>query len=154
MADKTRATAIHGMLKALDDVRADPLPPPWPLSKQQKPIWDEILIQRARDEWQAVDLYYAWQLSDAFVRLYQERAKLDREGSIIESANGPKKNPRGGVVSALQRETIALSRYLRLHPAAAGYEPTSIAGKRQAEAEARNILANGPLDPHGLLPKQ
>ena len=76
------------------------------------------MVQRARDEWQPIDLYYAFELADAFVKLHEEQAKLDIEGSVIEGPTGPKKNRRGGVVSALQRQTLSLSRYLRLHPAA------------------------------------
>jgi hypothetical protein len=44
MARHPKATSNDGMQKALQDVRAGPLQPPWLLSRKQKPVWDEILL--------------------------------------------------------------------------------------------------------------
>ena len=143
MARKPKATSNDGMQKALQDVRAGPFAPPWPLSREQQPIWDEILVGRARDEWNPIDLRFAFELAGVLVALHEERLKLDGEGSVIEGANGAKANPRGRVVDQLARRCASLARYLRIHPGAAGYEPSIVNGRRKTEKEARDLLARG-----------
>jgi hypothetical protein len=139
MARHPKATSNDG--KALADVRAGPLQPPWPLSKQQKTVWAEILIAKSRDEWNPVDLRFAFELAGVLVELHEQEVKLDLEGAMIEGRNGPKLNPRGRIVDQLARRSASLARYLRIHPGANGYEPSIVNGRRRTEQEARELLA-------------
>jgi hypothetical protein len=121
-------------------VFAEPLPPPWPLTKAQRPIWDEILLRRARDEWQPIDLRFAWELSDVIVRLHEEDGWLRKEGGIIESAAGPKVNPRESIVRGLNKRAMALATHLRVHPGSDYRDPTLARAGREAEQEARMAM--------------
>jgi len=141
MTRKIKATSVDGQVHAMRNVLADPLPPPWPLSKDQKPIWDEILLRRSRDEWQSVDLRFVWDLSKVLVSLREEEKHLAREGFIIDSERGPKVNPRGQVVRLLSAQSRDLARYLRIHPASDAEHPTKVIGGRKAEQEARAAVA-------------
>ena len=53
---------------------------------------------------------------------------------------GSRPNPRLRVVSDLQREAIALSRFLRVHPSSDGRTAEKFFGGRRAEEEARETL--------------
>ena len=64
---KTRADTLEGELKAMRNAGAIPLQPPWPLPKDARPIWNEIMERRARDEWQPIDLRFAHELAGVLV---------------------------------------------------------------------------------------
>jgi hypothetical protein len=140
MSRKTKATSVDGAVQAMQAVIAGPLPSPWPLSAAQKPIWDEILMRRARDEWKPIDMRFAWELSDVILRLHEEDGRLRKEGGIIESAAGPKVNPRESVVRGLYKRALALATHLRIHPASDYAEPERARAGRQAEKEARSAM--------------
>ena len=138
---KTKANSVDGAVRAIENVLANPLPPPWPLSREQQPIWDEILLRRSRDEWQPVDLRFAWDLSEVLARLKEEKGRLHREGFVVETEKGNKPNPRGQVVRLLSSQARDLARYLRVHPASDAEHPHKVAGGRHAEQEARTAVA-------------
>jgi phage terminase small subunit len=140
MKRKSKADTVDGAVRAMQNVIAAPLPPPWPLSAAQKPIWDEILMRRARDEWKPIDMRFAWELSDVILRLHEEDGRLRKEGGIIESATGPKVNPRESIVRGLYKRSLALATHLRVHPASEAHESTMVTASRQAEKEARMAM--------------
>jgi hypothetical protein len=141
MARKTKASSTEGAAKAFENVLADPLPPPWPLTKKQRPVWDEILLRRGRDEWQPVDLRFAWELTAVIVSLHDEERQLSKEGLILESERGPRLNPRAPIVQRLSRRAMWLGVYLRVHPASETGHPDLVAGARTAERKARASVA-------------
>lgn len=145
MARKAKASSIEGAVEAMQNVLADPLPPPWPLNRKQKPIWDEILLRRGRDEWQPVDLRFAWELAGVIVRLKEEESKLSQEGYVLETDKGAKTNPRFTAVRLMSMRAIALARYLRIHPGSDYRDPSLVRGMRQAEQEARTAIASPTL---------
>ena len=140
MKRKTKATSVDGAVQAMQAAIAEPLPSPWPLKAHQRPIWDEILLRRARDEWQPIDLRFAWELSDVLVRLHEEDGLLRKEGGIVESAGGPKVNPREAVVRGLSKRAMALATHLRVHPASDYTEPQQARAGRLAEKDARSAM--------------
>jgi hypothetical protein len=140
MSRRTKATSIDGAVQAMQAVIAEPLPPPWPLKARQRPIWDEILLRRARDEWQPIDLRFAWELSDVLLRLHDEDRRLRREGTILASASGPRINPREMIVRALSKRALSLATHLRIHPASDYAEPERARAGRRAETEARSAI--------------
>ena len=140
MKRKLKATSIDGAVNAMQNVIAPPLLPPWPLSKAQKPIWDEILVRRSRDEWNAIDLRFAWDLAEVMVRLKEEKRRLVSEGTVLEGERGPTANPRNRVVQQLSRQAMALAVYLRVHPASEAGHPGLITATRKAEREARSAM--------------
>lgn len=144
MARKQRADSVEGAVRAIGNVLADPLPPPWALSAEQKPIWDEILLRRSRDEWQPVDLRFAWELADVIVRLHDEEARLSGEGLILDSERGPRLNPRAPIVQRLSRRAMWLGVYLRIHPGSDYRDPSLVRGQREAEREARTAVEKRP----------
>jgi hypothetical protein len=142
----TKATTVDGAVHAMQNVLAAPLPSPHPLSKRQKPIWDEILLRRSRDEWQPVDLRFAWELTQVMVRLQDEETQLLQEGSIIEGKAGAKMNPRDSIVQSLSRRAMSLARHLRIHPASDADHPDRVTSGRQAEKQARATVSSSPTD--------
>ena len=72
--------------------------------------------------------------------LRQESVKLAGEDLILVTEKGGKPNTRLRVVSDLQREAIALSRYLRVHPSSDGRTAEKYFGGRRAEQEARKAI--------------
>jgi hypothetical protein len=156
MARKPKATSLDGMLKAMSNVLADPLPPPYPLDAKHKAIWNDILTRRARDEWHPVDLRFAWQLTNLLIRLKEQETLLEKEELLVNTEKGCVPNPRLAIVERLTRQTVTLSRYLRIHPASDGRDPTMVRGGREAEQKARAALpAPSPADPRReILPMQ
>ncbi len=151
MRHKPKANSVEGAVHALQNVNADPLAPPWPLTAAQKPIWDEILLRRARDEWQPVDLRFAAELARVIVELRREDRRLSREGFVVESDRGPKQNPRAIVTKALSGRALALARYLRIHPGSDYRDPSLVRGMRGEEQEARQMPPPSKED-QALLP--
>lgn len=144
---RTRATTVDGAVQAMQNVLADPLPPPWPMTKRQRTVWDEILMRRSRDEWQPIDLRYAWDLSEVICRLKEEKNRLRKEGFIIIGERGSKPNPRAQVVRLLSAQAIALARYLRIHPGSDYRDPSLVRGSRQADLDARATITPPPKRP-------
>jgi hypothetical protein len=144
MVRRVKASSTEGAARAFQNVLADPLPPPWPLSERQRPIWDEILLRRGRDEWQAVDLRFAWELADVIGQLHEEEKRLSEEGLILESKAGPRANPRASIVLRLSRRAMWLGVYLRIHPASDAGHPHLVGGMRKTEKEARAAIAMPP----------
>src|SRR5262245_24807838 len=107
----------------MQNALAEPIKPPWPLTPAQRPIWREIVAARARDEWQPVDLRFAWELAAVVARLHAEDARLAEEGSILDGRYGAKINPRDGIVRGLSRRAVWLATYLRVHPASVAEYP-------------------------------
>ena len=142
MPRKHRATSVDGQVIAYQAAMSPTLPPPWPLDKRHRPVWEEIIHRRARDEWHAIDLRFAWQLTNTLVALHDEERRLNVEGSMVLTEKGSRPNPRNTVVGQLRREAIALSRYLRVHPASDGRTAEKFFSGRQAEQEARDALSD------------
>src|SRR5262245_18387899 len=136
MKRQIKATSIDGQVMALRSAVAASLPSPWPLSAQRKPIWDEILSRRGRDEWQAIDLRFAWDLIEVLVRLKEEKNHLQEEGSILDGMHGARENPRARYLRLLSKQATELGRYLRIHPASESEHPTKVTSTRQAERTA------------------
>jgi phage terminase small subunit len=151
MRRKVKATTIEGAVKAIRDVSAPPLACPYWLTEAQKPVWDEIISRRSRDEWNAIDLRFAWELAEVMIRLHEEKKALANEGSIIFGQAGAKQNPRNQVVQTLSRQAIWLATYLRVNPSSDASHAQLVAGPRKAEKEARLIAAGTDPD---LLPVQ
>ena len=143
MPRKHRATSVDGQVIAMQAAMSPTLPPPWPLDRKHRPVWDEIMQRRARSEWHAIDLRFAHQLCNTLVALRDEERLLAREGSMVATEKGMKPNPRNTVVGQLRREAISLSRYLRVHPSSDGRTAEKFFHGRREEAEARETLANG-----------
>jgi hypothetical protein len=140
MKRKIRASSVDGAVNAMQNVIAAPLSSPWPLSAAQKPIWDEILLRRSRDEWRPIDLRFAWELAEVLVRLKEEKKLLADEGTVLAGERGPTANPRNRVVAQLSRQAMSLAVYLRVHPASDYAEPQLARAGRQAEKEARAAM--------------
>jgi len=147
MKRKSKANTVDGAVRAMQAVIAAPLPSPWPLSAAQKPIWDEVLSRRARDEWKPIDMRFAWELSDVLVRLHEEDARLRKEGTVVDGAAGPKVNPREMVVRSLSKRAREIATHLRVHPASEVREPTMVTAGRNAEKEARMAMPPPQADP-------
>jgi hypothetical protein len=140
MKRKIKASSVDGAVNAMQNVLAAPLPSPWPLSKAQQPIWDEIVLRRSRDEWQPIDLRFAWELADVMVRLKEEKDLLKGEGTVLAGERGATANPRNRVVQQLSRQAMSLAVYLRIHPASDYAEPQLARAGRKAEQEARTAM--------------
>jgi hypothetical protein len=150
MKRKSRASTVDGAVRAMQAVIAEPLASPWPLSAAQKPIWDEVLSRRARDEWRPIDMRFAWELSDVIARLHEEEGRLRKEGMLVDG----KINPREMIVRALSKRAREIATHLRVHPASDHPEPQRIRGVREAEQEARTAMRPADkADPRGdILP--
>jgi hypothetical protein len=144
MRRKTKATTVEGALKAFRAVSAPPLQPPYPLSDEQRLIWSEVLSGRSRDEWKAIDLRFAWELSDILVKLRREDQLLTDEGYIIFGERGSKANPRGSIVQALSRRAVWLATYLRVNPAAEAGQQQQVTAARTAERAAKRAMMPPP----------
>ena len=140
MKRKSKADTVDGAVRAMQAVIAAPLPSPWPLSAAQKPIWDEVLSRRARDEWKPIDMRFAWELSDVLVRLHEEDGRLRKEGMLVETDRGLKANPREMIVRMLSKRARELATHLRIHPASDYTEPQQARAGRAAEREARMAM--------------
>jgi hypothetical protein len=140
MPRKHRTNSVDGRVIAMQAVLSKPLRSPWPLLDGQQSIWAEIIARRSRDEWHAVDLRFVWRLVQVLSSLRQESVKLAGEDLIVVTDKGGKPNPRFRVVNDLQREAIALSRYLRVHPSSDGRTAEKFFGGRRVEEEARAAI--------------
>jgi hypothetical protein len=154
MKRKSKADTVDGAVRAMQNVIAAPLSSPWPLSAAQKPIWDEILLRRSRDEWKPIDMRFAWELAEVMVRLKEEKKLLVDEGTVLAGERGPTANPRNRVVAQLSRQAMSLAVYLRVHPGSDYRDPTLARAGREAEKEARMAMPPPTRgDPrHEILP--
>jgi len=136
MARKPKATTVQGAVTAMQAVLSPPIEPPWPLPAESRPIWVEIIGRRARDEWQAIDLRFAWELAELLGRLRMEHEALSGEDSVIKG----KANPRHRLIGDLEGRALGLARYLRIHPASEVNRPQHLRGKRQAQRQAAEAI--------------
>ena len=123
------------------------MPAPYPLDADRRPTWTEITQRRARDEWHAIDLRFAWHLCDVLAQLYDEEQRLTAEGTVIDG----KINPRFLAVTQLSNRALRLATYLRIHPSSdRPYNADVVRQGRKAEREARKALAGNGIDPRFL----
>ena len=74
-------------------------------------------LQEANN-WQEVDMQMVEMLAQTYGDIQRERALLVGEGSIVDSDQGPKKNPRCTVINELQGQYRGLASALGLGAAA------------------------------------
>src|SRR5262245_45947318 len=138
MRRRIQANTVDGALSAMRNASAAPIEPPEPLSAAQRRIWDAILLRRGREEWQPVDLPFVLDLTEVICRLREEKKALHKEGFILETDKGPRQNPRAFVVRSLNRQSMELARYLRVHPASDAEEPTRVTAIRDRKSTRLN----------------
>ena len=119
------------------------LPPPWPLDKRHRPVWEEIIHRIARDEWHAIDLRFAWQLTNTLVALHDEERRLNVEGSMVltEKESGrTRATPSSGSCAARRSRSPAICACIPR--ATAAPRRSSSRADNQAEQEARDALSD------------
>ena len=161
MSHSPKATSVDGQVMAMQNAIAPQHAPAEPLSAKYKAVWNELLARKTRDEWNSTDLRYAWMLTRILVRYGEEEKLLAKEGSVLETANGPKANPREAIVERLGNRAISFARFLRIHPGSDGRRPSQLRGAREEEKEARLTVdsirnkpfignGRGRVDPRGM----
>lgn len=137
--------AVEVMVAAVRDLEP---PAHAPLHDDAGPFWDEIVVARAKAEWNDHDLSMASDLANAMAQLVENRRDLRDEGEVLENDKGTKySNPRVSVVHGLTAQIKAARQSLSIHGRAAG-EARDVGQRRRA---AQQIEADSPLAGDDLL---
>lgn len=119
------------------------------LRPQDRPYWEAIVANRARDEWTDVMLATAAQLARTQADIAEWSAQLESEPAVLASGDGGmhRLNPLVTAIDMATRRQLALMRALGLSVKA---DPDSLRKRQQtlkaareahARAEAQSLLA-------------
>jgi hypothetical protein len=114
---RPRVDSIEQTIKLIGDAVKGPPEPPLHarLRAGDRPFWDDVIRQRARDDWTEVDLVVAVQLARTQADIETQSELLEGEGPIGRGGQGQDVvNPRLSVVELLCKREMAFLRTLRI----------------------------------------
>jgi hypothetical protein len=119
-------------------------PPHIPITERDKPFWDNVVSEFPTFEWTAHQLEIAALLARMMADLEENQNLLRLEGSVIETRNTVRVNPRVTAIGVLTSRILSFRRTLHLQ--AVNGSPQT-AGKRkklgkQIESTAIEALAD------------
>lgn len=150
---RPRADTAAAALKAMTEAALCTLRAPAHVSMTTaaEPFFSAIVLVRARDDWNDVDLTVAAQLAQCQADIAEEDSKLRTEGRVLDNKRGtPVMNPRTTVLEQLARREMALMRILRMGGKAAG-DPRDMAPAAKTAANARAARRQVEQEDDGLL---
>lgn len=140
-ADSRSAEAA---ISAFQSAALGPIEPPATvrLRDGDRPIWDSIVLVRAREEWSEIDLHHAGNLARCLADIERISGEIGAMGDVFTNDRGtPIVNPRHALLETLSRRAVALTRLLHLHASVMVGRPADVANGRSVEREARATAA-------------
>ena len=93
---ENRADSAHVLSGIMQDALKDIKPPEYcKVEEKHMPFWNAVI--KVRHSWNELDLIHAANLARVLYEIEEERAILEKEGSIIpvgKNGNVPAENPR------------------------------------------------------------
>ena len=135
-----RSDSAAAALKAAKNADAETLKPPGHvhLPAEARKFWPEILANRPRDRWNALDLTNAVELARMYADMERLRKLISKEGDLVKG----KPHPAHKLLEATGRRAVSLARMLHLHPEAtegrARDAGNTLKGEQQARAAKRD----------------
>ncbi len=139
-----RAGTVDRAVDALANAFSDDIPPPASvkLRRKDRAIWTSIIRARARDEWSAIDLHHAANLTRCLADIERISAEIAKDGDTYTNERGTQcANPKHAILETLSRRGVALTRLLHLHAQALMPDARKQIPVRQAEQAARATAA-------------
>lgn len=133
---RTAAAAV----KAFQNAAFSPIEPPKAVKLRDgdRPIWDALMVVRARDEWSEVDLHHAANLTRCLADIERITGEIETHGDVFTNDRGtPIVNPRHALLETLSRRAVALTRLLHLHALVINGEPRDMGKGRELEQQSR-----------------
>ncbi|SUO95245.1 hypothetical protein [Suttonella ornithocola] len=140
-SDSTAATvaAFAGASMAIE--------PPKPLTNQELFYWHDITRARAREDWTAIDLAHAWNLSKLLAYIEQSHTDIAAQGlTLINERGTPVDNPAISRLEKLSRLALSYSTKLHIHA-----EATVGKSEDSAKRATKQRKAGQTLDDMGSL---
>lgn len=110
------------------------------------PFWEAIVLARAADTWNPVDLQHAANLARCQEHIERLSEEIEKEGDVLVNAKGtPVTNPKHSLMETLSRRAVALSRCIHVHAEATVGRSQDAAGKLATEKAARGSRKSSAL---------
>ena len=123
--------------------------PPKPLDNQELDYWRAITKARALDDWTAIDLLHAWNLSKLMAQIENSHQEIATNGMTIMTEKGtPIDNPAFSRLEKLTRLATTLSVKLHIHAEATVGRSEDTAKRATKQRAAENHLSS--LNEHEL----
>ena len=149
MTRKARTDSLAGDRRAMEAAKAGPIEPPdhVRLRDGDRPYWDAIVMARARERWDELDLTNAANLARTMADIEKLQKDLDLEGHVLKNDRGtPVANPIHAVIETLTRRSVALQRTLHVHAEAKQGKAKLQGGALQKQRDAQQTLAGADDD--------
>ena len=142
MARKQRTDTAAGDISAFAGALSA-IKPPKPLDDNEMVYWAAITRARARDDWTAIDLLHAWNLSKMMWQIELSHAEIAEQGMAVENARGtPVDNPAFSRLEKLTRLSVSLSAKLHVHAEATVGKSEDSAKRATKQRQAEQTLEN------------
>ena len=142
MARKQRTDTAAGDISAFAGALSA-IKPPKPLDDNEMVYWMAITRARARDDWTAIDLLHAWNLSKMMWQIELSHAEIAEQGMTVENARGtPVDNPAFSRLEKLTRLSVSLSAKLHVHAEATVGKSEDSAKRATKQRQAEQTLEN------------
>ena len=142
MARKQRTDTAAGDISAFAGALSA-ITPPKPLDDNEMVYWTAITRARARDDWTAIDLLLAWNLSKMMWQIQLSHAEIAEQGMTVENARGtPVDNPAFSRLEKLTRLSVSLSAKLHVHAEATVGKSEDSAKRATKQRQAEQTLEN------------
>ena len=137
---RTRSDSTAASVKAFAGA-SEPIEPPKPLEDNELVYWHDITRARAREDWTAIDLMHAWNLSKILAYIEDSHTEIATRGLTITNARGTDvDNPAISRLEKLSRLALSYSTKLHVHAEATVGKSEDSAKRATKQREAGQIL--------------
>jgi len=142
------ADTTKSAVTAIQSAALGPIAPPKfvTVRKQDRPLWDAIVMARPRDTWNDADLILAGHLARAYGDMAHLEAHIDRNGMVVEE----KLNPACAMLDKATRRALALARQLKVDAISTVGKSRDIRKGSELESDARKNMGDDELIPRTM----
>lgn len=140
MARKKRSDSAAAKIAAFAGAGKD-IEPPKPLEDNELIYWHDIIRARAREDWTAIDLMHAWNLSKLMAYIEGTHREIAENGMTLINARGtPVNNPAFSRLETLSRLALSYSTKLHVHAEATVGKSEDAAKRATKQRQAENAI--------------
>jgi hypothetical protein len=145
---RDRADSAKAAVTAIQSAALGPIAPPKfvTVRKQDRPLWNAIVMARPRDTWNDADLILASHLARAYGDMAHIESHIDRNGMVV----GGTTNPACALLDKATRRALALARQLKVDAVSTVGKSRDIRNGSELETRARDALQDDELIPRTM----
>jgi len=145
---RDRADSAKAAVTAIQSAALGPIAPPKfvTVRKQDRPLWNAIVMARPRDTWNDADLILASHLARAYGDMAHLEAHIDRNGMVVDETI----NPACALLDKATRRALALARQLKVDAVSTVGKSRDIRNGSELETRARDALQDDELIPRTM----